>query len=165
MAGKPHPTTAEKGRPDARSWALAAIFGSAVAIVVAYLAAFLPGGSPAWAPWLFMVGTSLMMVAAMALGAARNGSLGTLWIPFFLVLVILVGGFGLVLALPPADPSDPTLWFGLPPRAAVILYGIGFLPFLLVPVAYAWTFPEQALAPGDLERIRDEALRALREES
>ncbi|TVR65306.1 MAG: hypothetical protein EA422_04520 [Gemmatimonadales bacterium] len=139
---------------------LLAVVGSALLIGVAYASAFLPGGTPEWAPWLFVAGMSVMMVSTMALGAAREGSIGRLWIPFGLVLVILMGGFGLVLALPPADPLDPALWLGLPPRAAIVLYGIGFLPFLLVPVAYAATFHEQTLGPGDLERIRDEALAA-----
>ena len=154
-----HPPRTRTG-PDARRWALGAIFASALAIMVAYLSAFLPGGSPTWAAWLFTAGMSVMMVATMALGAARNGSIGKLWIPFALVLVILLAGFGAVLALPPADPADPTLWLGLPPRAAIVLFGIGFLPLFLVPVSYAWTFAEQTLAPGDLDRIRDEALRA-----
>lgn len=140
--------------------ALAAIVGSALLIGVAYATAFLPGGTPEWAPWLFVTGMSVMMVATMAMGAARNDRIGRLLLPFALVLVILVGGFGLVLALPPADPTDPALWFGLPPRAAIILYGIGFLPFVLVPVGYAVTFHEQTLGPGDLERIRDQALAA-----
>lgn len=144
----------------ARGWALGVVAASALAIGVAYASAFLPGGTPAWAPWLFMAGTSFIMVGTMALGAARNGRVGSLWIPFSLVLVILLGGFGTVLALPPADAGDPTLWLGLPPRAAVILYGIGLLPFFLIPVAYAWTFDELTMRPGDLERIRDEALRA-----
>jgi len=144
----------------AREWSLLAVVASALAIGVAYASAFLPGGTPPWAPWLFMAGTSLIMVATMALGAARDGSIGKLWIPFALVLVLLLGGFGLVLALPPAEPGDPTLWLGLPPRAAVILYVIGFLPFFLVPVAYAWTFDELTLKPGDLERIREKAIRA-----
>lgn len=149
-----------RGGWGAREWALGSVALSALAIGVAYASAFLPGGTPAWAPWLFMAGTSLIMVGTMAVGASRNGSIGPLWIPFLLVFVILVAGFGTVLALPPADPSDPSLWFGLPPRAAVILYGIGFLPFFLIPVAYAWTFDHLTLKPGDLERIRDEALRA-----
>lgn len=144
----------------AREWALAGVFFSALAIGIAYASAFLPGGTPVWAPWVFMVGMSVIMVATMALGASRSGSIGRLWVPFALVLVVLLGGFGLVLALPPASPDDPSLWLGLPPRAAVILYGIGFVPFFLVPVAYAWTFDHLTLGPGDLERIRDEAIRA-----
>jgi hypothetical protein len=150
-------------RFDAHRWALGLIVASALAIGVAYGSAFLPGGTPDWAPWLFMIGTSVIMVATMAVGAARGGSIGRLWIPFALVLVIVMGGFGTVLALPPVDPVDPDLWLGLPPRAAVVLYVIGFLPFFLVPVAYAWTFDELTLGEGDLERVRDEALRARRE--
>ncbi len=150
------------GRFDARRGALLLIVLSSVAIGAGYGAAFLPGGAPVWAPWLFMAGSSVIMVATMALGAAREGRIGRLWIPFALVLLLLFGGFGAVLLLPPADPADPTLWLGLPPRAAIILYGIGLLPFLLVPVAYAWTFEELTLGEGDLERIREEALRARR---
>lgn len=148
---------------DAHRWALGSIVASALGIGVAYGSAFLPGGTPGWAPWLFMIGTSVIMVATMAVGAARGGSIGRLWIPFALVLVIVMGGFGFVLALPPADPGDLDLWLGLPPRAAVVLYVIGFLPYCLVPVAYAWTFDELTLGEGDLERVRDEALRARRE--
>jgi hypothetical protein len=138
--------------------ALAAVAASAVAVFLAYLSAFLPGGAPGWAPWLFMSGSSLMLVAMMALGAARNGSIGRLRIPLALTLLLLIGGFGAALALPTPDPADPTLWLGLPPRAAIVLYGVGILPFLFLPLAYAWTFDAQALAPGELERIRDEAL-------
>jgi hypothetical protein len=36
----------------------------------------------------------------------------------------------------------------------VVLFGIGFLPLLVAPVAYALTFEEQTLRPGDLERVR-----------
>ncbi len=154
------PQPAKPAGPDMHRWALGLIVASAIAIGLAYASAFLPGGTPGWAPWLFMIGTSVIMVATMAVGAARGGSIGRLWIPFSMVLVIVMGGFGLVLALPPADPGDPELWLGLPPRAAVIMYGIGFLPFFLVPVAYAWTFDDLTLGEGDLERVRDEALRA-----
>jgi hypothetical protein len=147
----------------AKRWALAAVALSSAAIGIAYASAFLPGGTPGWAPWLFMAGTSVMMVATMAVGAAGREGIGPLRLPFALVLMVLLGGFGLMLALPPADPADPALWLGLPPRAAVVLYGIGLLPFLLVPVAYTWTFDRLTLRPGDLERVREEALRAQRE--
>lgn len=145
-----------------RRAALAAVALSSAAIGLAYASAFLPGGAPAWAPWLFMAGTSVVMVAMMALGAAGRDGIGPLRLPFAAVLAVLLGGFGLVLALPPADPADPTLWLGLPPRAAIVLYGIGLLPFLLVPVAYAWTFDRLTLRQGDLERVREEALLARR---
>lgn len=144
--------------------ALGGVFLSILAIAAAYASAFLPGGTPGWGPWLMAIGIAAIMVATMILGAARNGKIGKLAIPFAFVFVVLAGGFCVVLALPPADPSDPELWLGLPPRAAVILYGIGLLPLFAVPVAYALTFDEMTLSQDDLDRVRAAAL-ALREES
>jgi hypothetical protein len=143
-----------------RALALAGIAASALALLGAYASAFLPQGPPSWAPWLCMAGASTMQVAFMALGATRPGGLGRLRIPLALVLLLLLGGFSAVLALPATDPSDPTLWLGLPPRAALVFYGVGLLPFLVLPAAYAWTFEDQALAPGEVERLRLEAARA-----
>jgi hypothetical protein len=137
-----------------KPFAVAVLFGSTLAIAAAYGSAFLPGGAPAWAAWVLAIGMSACMVGMMVLGAARDGKLGRLKIPFALVFLILVVGFGIALALPGTDPVDPELWLGLPPRAAVVLFGIGFLPLLVAPVAYALTFEEQTLRPGDLERVR-----------
>jgi hypothetical protein len=146
--------------PKTRRRSLAAILVATLAISGAYASAFLPGGTPGWASWLLLSGTSLIMVASMALGASRPEGLGPLRIPLVLVLLILLGGFGGALTLSPTDPLAPTLWLGLPPRAAVVVYGIGILPFLIVPLAYALTFHDLTLRPGDLERVRDEARRA-----
>lgn len=124
-------------------------------IAAAYASAFLPGEPPVWAAWLLAAGTCLSLVSMMAVGAARKGRIGArLAAAFGLVLVIVGGGFAALLALPAADPTDPTLWLGLPPRAAVLLYGVGLLPFFIVPVAYAWTFDAFTLSEADLERVR-----------
>jgi len=135
--------------------ALASIFASVLAIGAAYASAFLPGGAPGWAPWAMGAGIAVLMVATMALGAARDGRLGRLTLPFAGVLVVLLAGFGAALALPPPDPADPTLWLGLPPAAAVVMYGVGLLPLLAVPVAYALTFDEMTLSEEDLARVRE----------
>lgn len=127
---------------------------SVLGVGAAYASAFLPGGAPAWAAWVMAAGTAGSLVAAMALGAERDGRLGRLKAPFAFVLVVLVGGFWTVLALPPVEPGDPELWAGLPPRAAVVLYGIGLLPLLVVPVAYALTFDELTLSEEDWARVR-----------
>jgi hypothetical protein len=142
--------------------ALGAVFLSVSAIGAAYASAFLPGGAPDWAAWLMVLGIAVLMVATMVLGAAREGRLGKLKLPFLFVFLVLTLGFGAVLALPAADPADPTLWLGLPPRAAVVLYAIGLLPLLAVPVAYALTFDEMTLSVEDLERVR-RAAREMRE--
>jgi hypothetical protein len=144
--------------------ALGGVFMSMVAIAVAFASAFLPSGAPGWAPWLMAIGTSASMVCSMALGAARGGRIGKLAVPFAFVFVVLTGGFWLVLALPAADPQNLDLWLGLPPRAAVILYGIGLLPLFAVPVAYALTFDEMTLSQDDLDRVRA-AARVLREDA
>lgn len=137
-----------------RSAALGLSFASLLAIGAAYASAFLPGGAPEWAAWVMAIGTAALLVAIMALGAVRHGRLGRLWLPFAFVFLVLAGGFCLILALPAADPLDPALWLGLPPRAAVVLYGIGLLPLLVVPIAYALTFDDMTLTEHDLERVR-----------
>ncbi|HEV2147492.1 MAG TPA: hypothetical protein VGR37_08815 [Longimicrobiaceae bacterium] len=148
----------------AKRLALAAFFVSTLLIAAAYASAFFPGGAPAWAPWAMALGTASVMVAAMTLGAARHGGIGPLWAPFAFTFVVIAGGFGAVLALPPADPADPALWLGLPPRAAIVMYGIGLLPLFVVPVAYALTFDARTLSADDLERVR-RAARDFREQT
>ncbi len=138
----------------AKPIALGTVFLSTLVIAAAYASGFLPGGAPAWAPWALAVGVAAMLVAMMALGAARHGRIGRLVIPFAFVFVVLAGGFGLVLALPGVDPVNPELWLGLPPRAAIVLFGIGLLPLFAVPIAYALTFEEQTLSAEDLARLR-----------
>lgn len=134
--------------------ALIAIAAAVAAIGLAYASAFLPGGGPGWSAWLMVLGIATLLVATMVLGAVRDDRLGRLKLPFLFVFLVLTIGLGIVLALPPADPSDPELWLGLPPRAAVVLYGIGLLPLLAVPLAYALTFDEMTLSDADLERVR-----------
>ncbi len=142
--------------------ALHLIWLSAAAIAVAYASAFPTAGEvPGWANWLLVFGTAGSLTGAMVLGAVRNDRIGRLAIAFAAVFLILAGGFGAALLLPAADPADPTLWLGLPPRAAIVMYGVGLLPYLIAPVAYAFTFERQTLSGADLERVRA-AARALR---
>jgi len=54
----------------------------------------------------------------------------------------------------PIETVSTPLWLGLPPRAAVILYGIGVLPLFVLPIAYAVTFESLTLNETDLERVR-----------
>ncbi|HKG95861.1 MAG TPA: hypothetical protein VKA84_28375 [Gemmatimonadaceae bacterium] len=145
---------------------LAALVLSTAAVALAYAAAFLPRGTPPWAPWLLALGTPAMMVAVMALGAARGGDRGgdrgggrrwALGAVFALTFVVTGGALAAALAMPAAAEggaaADP-LWLGLPPRAAVVLYGVGLVPMLFLPLAYALTFDEGTLGADDLERVR-----------
>jgi uncharacterized SAM-binding protein YcdF (DUF218 family) len=126
----------------------------------AYGAAFLPGGAPAWAPWSFVVGTATSFVAFLSMGARKGGRLGWLAWPFALLFVALVASLGAGLLLPPVDPEDPTLVLGLPLPAAVVILGGGFLPLLLLPLAYALDFGRDGLGSEEVGRIREAARRA-----
>ena len=136
--------------------AVVALVVATLAIGVAYGSALAMAAVPAWAPWLMATGVPLALVSVMTLGAARRGRVpGVLLAAFALVGVMLVAGFALALALPGASgTTGEPLLLGLPRRAAIIVYGIGLLPVLVLPVAYAATFEAQTLRDEDLERVR-----------
>lgn len=137
-----------------RSIALGALLASALLIAAAYVAALVADSVPAWAPWALMIGTSTILLAMMVLGASRRGAgIGKLAVPFAVMFAVLLVGFGAALIMP-AETASSALWFGLPPRAAVVLYGIGTLPLFVLPFAYALTFESLTLSDEDLERVR-----------
>lgn len=130
------------------------------AIAGGYAAAFTPGGAPAWAPWLLAVGIPAALGGIMALGAARGSAgIGKLKFPFAFVFVVLTAGFCLALGLPANEGVGSLLWLGLPVRAAIVIYGIGLLPIVVLPVAYALTFDTQTLSQSDIDRVRELAAR------
>ncbi|MFI5310074.1 MAG: hypothetical protein ACHQQ3_02480 [Gemmatimonadales bacterium] len=135
--------------------ALAALGLSCVAIGSAYVSAFLPGGSSALAPWGVAIGGAGALCAMMALGACRRGRIHPLTAAAILVtFVIVAGGFGFALARPAAEGAGGLLWLGLPVRTAMIVYGVGLLPLLVLPLTYAITFDTQILTEEDLARVR-----------
>ena len=127
-----------------------------LAIALGYAAAFLPGGAPPWAPWLLALGIPIALGAIMILGAARGRmGIGPLKYPFAFVVAVLAIGFCAALALPATESALSKLWLGLPARAAIVIYGIGLLPIIVLPVAYALTFEAQTLSAEDVERVRE----------
>jgi hypothetical protein len=84
--------------------------------------------------------------------------MGPLKLPFLFVVVLLAAGFCAALALPATESPISRLWLGLPARAAVVIYGIGLLPIVILPVAYALTFESQTLTAEDLETVRELAV-------
>lgn len=125
------------------------------AIAIAYASAFSKGGAPSWAPWLLAIGIPAALGAIMTLGATRGDrGLGSLKLPFLFVFVVLASGFCLALGLPANEATGAQLLLGLPLRAAIVIYGIGLLPIVVLPVAYAITFDTQTLSESDIERVR-----------
>jgi hypothetical protein len=138
-----------------RRSALVALFIGISAITGGYLAAFSATGAPVWAAWLLALGIPVALGAIMILGAARGRrGIGPLKIPFAFVVVVLVIGFGAALALPATEGPLSPLWLGLPARAAIVIYGVGLLPIVVLPIAYALTFETQTLSAEDVERVR-----------
>ena len=139
-----------------RRAALGALIVGIIAIAVGYAVALLPRGIHAWAPWLLALGIPVALGAIMILGAARGRmGIGPLKYPFAFVVAVLAVGFGTALALPATESSLSKLWLGLPARAAIVIYGIGLLPIIVLPVAYALTFETQTLNAEDVERVRE----------
>jgi len=141
--------------PTRRS-ALIALFVGILAIASGYAAAFIKDGTPPWAPWLLALGIPVTVGAIMILGAARGArGIGPLKFPFLFVVAILAIGFCAALALPATESPLSRLWLGLPARAAVVIYGIGLLPIVVLPIAYALTFETQTLSAEDVARVRE----------
>jgi hypothetical protein len=140
-----------------RTIAIVALVISTVMIAAAYGSALVGAPGPAaWAPWMFALGVPGAIVAIMVLGAARGraGGVGRLIAPMLFVGLALTLGFGLALGLPATEGPASRLVLGLPLRAAVIMYGIGLMPIVVLPVAYALTFSTQTLNAADIERVR-----------
>ena len=147
---------AQKTADTTRRTSLGALIVGILAIALGYAAALLPGGTPAWAPWLLALGIPVALGAIMILGAARGRmGIGPLKYPFAFVVAVLAIGFCAALALPATESPISKLWLGLPARAAIVIYGIGLLPIIVLPVAYALTFETQTLSAEDVERVRE----------
>ena len=138
-----------------RTAAPTALCAAILAIAIGYAAAFRQSGTPDWAPWLLALGIPISLGAIMILGAARGQKgIGRLKLPFLFVVAVLAIGFCAALALPATETPLSKLWLGLPARAAVVIYGIGILPIVVLPMAYALTFETQILSAEDVERVR-----------
>ena len=149
-------TGSDQSAPDlARRTSVGILFLSVVAIGIGYAGAFTVNGPAPWSAWTVALAVPIAVVAIMVLGAARGRSgIGRLGIPFTFVGLILIIGFVAALALPASENVDSKLWLGLPLRAAIVIYGIGLLPIVVLPVAYALTFETQTLNADDVERVR-----------
>jgi hypothetical protein len=138
-----------------------AMFGLAVStasIVIAYALAFLPGGATNAAALLMIFGIAAMAVSVMILGSVKNEQkLGVVAFAFGFVFLVLLIGFAAALLMSGPDTVNTRLIGGLPPRAAIVIYGVGILPVLVLPLIYALTFEERTLTDEDLSRIRSAA--------
>lgn len=127
----------------------------ALAILVAYLLAFFPAVPASVSPWLMAGGVTLLLTSLLLLGARRRGRRAPIPLVFAIVSVglLILACFGAALLLP-AETPNATLLLGLPRRAALLVYGVGILPFLVLPVAYALSFEATVLSEAELSELR-----------
>lgn len=143
--------------------ALVAVVAATVTIATAYATVYLPPLRPL-GPWLMALGVTVMMIALMVLGAVRRGAgLGALRWPLAFTFVVVAGGFAAALLLPPDEAAGAPIVLGFPLRAAIVLYGVGLLPLIVLPWAYARTFDSMTLSSDDMARIRALAQEARRD--
>ena len=166
MTNGTEPENAEIRSDLTRRLSLQALFISVLAIAVGYAAAFRRAGTPTWAAWLLAIGIPVALGAIMILGATRGRrGIGALKVPFLFVVATLAIGFGAALALPGTEGPLSKLWLGLPARAAIVIYVVGLLPIIVLPIAYAVTFESQTLSAEDVEQVRAVARERIRREA
>ena len=121
----------------------------------AALLAFCVGGaagpwSGAVAAMAAMSGGVVLPLALMALGAARRGRLGWLWLPLAATALVFAAGWWAILALPHGGPDV----LGLPLATALMIFVLIPLPLAVTGLAYALTFDRLGLTPEALQRVR-----------
>lgn len=132
---------------------VALLTAGVVAVASAYAATVLSGSPPSWAPWALALGASVASVAMFVLGAATRGVLTRRVAALLAALgLLLLAVFWAALALP--GESEPLL-AGLPRRLAVVFYGVGFVPLVVLPIVFARTMPRPDA--GDPDRTANPA--------
>lgn len=127
----------------------------ALAIGLAYATAFLPAPASAGAPWLMISGIALLLLSLILLATRRSGRGRPLefWLGMGFLFLVLAVGFGGALLLSP-EVAGARLLLGLPRRSALLVYGIGVVPALVLPLVYALSFEATVLSEADLRELR-----------
>lgn len=153
-------------RPSLHRASLIGVALSVALAATAFGAAFWAAAGAMWPAIVLAWATALLLASLLGLGGTdptrwrpestggRFGSTGPVWAAAAAILLLVGGGLSLALGLGAPEPGA-SLWGGLPPGAAALVYLVGILPALVVPAAYAWGFDETTLGPEELARLRE----------
>lgn len=131
------------GAPRGEAAAVSVTVLGALAILVAYLAAWFPRGAGV-STGAMILGCAASVAGIAALGALRSRVPSRLVAALASFLFVdIAAGFGVPALLPP-DTGHAPLVLGLPLRVAIEVYGVALLPVVILPVAYAVTFRRRA---------------------
>jgi hypothetical protein len=134
--------------------------GAAAAAGAGLRSALVPAPDPV-APLLLAGGTGLLLAGLFLIGSgSRRGRrwaalLAALGVGGALATLVVLHGSG-------TGPEPGTrLILGLPPGAALAVYGLGLLPVLVVPLAFTLTETGTGLDPDALDGLRRDAATAV----
>ncbi len=138
-----------------------ALLGVGASTVVAAAALASPIGSgvaPGGAAIALSLATAGLIASLVVLGGHGRRGGGGVWIAAGTVVVVVGGGLtaALLMGSDPASTSQGLIG-GLPPPAALLVYGVGLVPALVVPLVYAWTFGRSTLTASDVAQVREAA--------
>lgn len=119
---------------------VALLFCGALAIGIAYAAAVGAGAAPEWTPWFVAFGGASCAVGLFVVGAAARGPIRPLigWL-LAALCVLIFAAFGAALSMRVPAGATETIVLGLPLRLAIVFYGVGLLPLVVLPVVFAMT--------------------------
>jgi len=128
------------------------VIASTVLVGAAYASAFGGAAGAHIGAWLMAAGASGLVSSTIALGALRHRNDRRLAPLLWGTFIVLFGSFATALLLPASEHPGAPMVLGFPIRAAIVLYGVGVIPLLVLPLAYAWTFDESRLDPDRVRR-------------
>lgn len=100
-------------------------------------------------PGLLIAGICILLPSLLWLALRKRGIV----MAILLALVLAIGlGGALVLG---SESADAPLILGLPRRAALLIYGIGLLPGLVLGILFAIGFDRLVVSPERLAELRD----------
>lgn len=145
-----------------RRLALASVTFGVILVAAAYLATW-AGRVAGPAVWAMILGIALQLGGMTVLGGSHAGPRRKyVTVAALFLAAVIVIGFGSAVLLPPPPTESPSYFLGLPLRAAIVLLGVGILPFFVLPFLYAADFDETGLDDASLDRLREEC-RSLRD--
>ena len=133
----------------AHRFALALLAAAAPATLLAFCTGAGPG---IWVAAL--AGGAVFPAALIALGASRDGRLGSLKWPLLFLGLLLAAGLVAAIGWPGGGPDGDSDILGLPAATAIMIFVLVPVPLLLLGGIYAATFDRSVLRPEDLDRVR-----------
>jgi len=132
-----------------------ALFGAALAgVALAYASAFAGPRAASAGAAVLAVAMPVSLLSLAILGAWRDDRPSWGFLVAVAVAALAVSGALLAAWALPSDLASAPLWFGLPRRAALVVYVACGIPLVLLPLAYAATFRQTALTEADVNRVR-----------